>query len=80
MKLPRLIEDWRRSWRFSSVQAAAALAALSMVQAEVLPQVQAIVPPKYWPYVTAAFAVAIVLCRILAQPALHESPAAEDVQ
>jgi len=65
---PKLVDDWRNWWRFHSVRAAAALAALSMVQANVLPQIEPIVSPKYWPWVTAAFAIAIVVLRLLAQP------------
>lgn len=63
-----LIPEWRRAWRLSTVWAAALLGALSMVQAEVLPQLQALVPPQRWPWVTAGFALAIVLLRIVAQP------------
>lgn len=67
MKLPRLIDDWHRAWSFLSVQAAALLAVLSAIQADMLPFIQPIVPPKYWPVVTAAFGVAITVLRILRQ-------------
>jgi hypothetical protein len=70
--MPKLIPEWRRSWRFTSVQAAAVLAALSLLQAEVLPQVQPLIPAKYWPLVTLGFAVVIWVFRILAQPGLHK--------
>ncbi len=70
--VPRLIPNWRLSWRFTSVQAAALLAVLSAVQAELLPTFEAAVPAQYWPYVTAAFGVAIALLRILAQPSLEQ--------
>jgi hypothetical protein len=40
----------------------------------VLPQVQAIVPAKYWPWVTLGFAVAIMVLRNLAQSKLHAPP------
>lgn len=63
-----LIPEWRRAWRLSTVWAAALLGALSMVQAEVLPQLQALVPPQRWPWVTLGFALAIVVLRIVAQP------------
>jgi hypothetical protein len=45
-----------------------------MVQAEVLPHVQPIVPAKYWPWVTLGFAVAIMVLRNLAQSKLHAPP------
>lgn len=70
--LPRLIPNWRQSWRFHSIRAAAVLAALSLAQADLLPQVQPIVPAKYWPYVTFGFAAAIWVFRIVAQHQLHD--------
>lgn len=70
--VPKLIPEWRLSWRFSSVQAAAVLAALSLLQADLLPYLQPLIPAKYWPLVTLALAVAIWIFRILAQPSLHE--------
>lgn len=71
MKLPRLIPEWRLAWRFTSVQAALVLAFLSMVQAEVLPIVQPIVPAKHWPLVSGGLALAIVVLRLLAQKGLR---------
>lgn len=72
MKLPTLITEWRKAWRFSSVQAALVLAALSMAQADLLPYVQPLVPAKYWPFVSLGMAVAIMVFRLLAQPSLEE--------
>lgn len=70
----KLIPDWRRAWRWFSVQAAAGLAVLSFLQAQVLPLYQFAIPPKLWPWVTAGFGTAIVLLRVVAQ---SEPPAAE---
>jgi hypothetical protein len=66
MKL-RLIPEWRQAWRFNSVQLAALLTLLSLVQTQLLPQIEPVVPPKYWPYVTTAIGVAIGLVRIVQQ-------------
>lgn len=77
MTRPRLIPQWRRAWRLSTVWAAAALAALSILQAEVLPQLQAVVPPSVWPWVTLGFALAIALLRIVAQPQALTPPPQE---
>lgn len=66
----KLIPDWRKAWRYLSVQATALLALLSAVQANLLPSIQPIVPAHYWPYVTAAFGVAIGILRILPQPSV----------
>lgn len=72
-----LIPDWRKAWRFTSVRAAALLALLSMAQTDVLPLLQNLVPVRAWPWITLGFAVAIVILRVLAQPALdvEEKPA-----
>lgn len=67
----RLIPDWPLAWRFSSVQAAALLAALSAIQAEVLPLVQPLIPATQWPLVSGALALAIIILRLHAQPALE---------
>lgn len=63
----------RALWRASSVIASALLAVLSMLQSEVLPIAQAVVPAEYWPYVLMAFAVAIPALRMVKQATLHES-------
>lgn len=65
-----LIPNWRRAWRLTSVQAAALLAVLSALQADVLPMLHGVVPVSIWPWVTAGFGAAIVLLRVLAQPAV----------
>lgn len=76
MKVPKPIPEWRRAWRLTSVQAAALLAALSVLQAEVLPLIEFAVPQCWWPWVTAGFGIAIVLLRVIAQPgALGRGPA-----
>lgn len=66
----RLIPDARLAWRFTSVQAAALLAFLSAIQAEVLPLVQPLFPPHVWPWVSGLLALAIVVLRLLPQPSL----------
>lgn len=72
--MPKLIDDWRQSWRFLSLHAAAALAALSLIQANVVPYVQPLVPEKYWPWVSLGMALLIGFFRLLAQNA----PAAQE--
>lgn len=63
-----LIPDWKRAWRYLSVQAAMTLAVLSFLQAEILPLFQFAVPPTWWPWVTAGFGAAIAVLRVVAQP------------
>lgn len=67
----QLISDWPLAWRFSSVRAAVLLAALSAIQAELLPLVQPLIPPAQWPLVSGALALAIIILRVRAQPALE---------
>lgn len=64
----KLIDNWHRCWRLASVQAAAALTLLSVLQTQVLPLVQFAIPPEAWPWVTAVVGVAIVVLRVIAQP------------
>lgn len=72
----QVIPEWRRSWRLDTMRAAALLAALSLLQTDALPLLQALVPDSVWPWVTLGFAVAIALLRVRAQPtALGEPPA-----
>lgn len=78
MKRPQLIPEWRRAWRFNSVRAAALLVVLSMLQADVLPHLQGLISPEWWPLVTAGFALAIVILRVLAQPDAHPQAPADD--
>lgn len=68
----KLIPEWRQAWRMDTVRAAAALTALSMIQAEVLPLVEFAVPAQFWPYITGAFGVAMFVLRLRVQPAIRK--------
>lgn len=63
----KLIPEWKRAWRFASVQAALLLALLSFLQAQILPLFQFAVDPKVWPWVTAGFGSAIAVLRVWQQ-------------
>lgn len=76
----KLIPDARLAWRFDTVQAAALLALLSAVQLELLPLVQPLVPLQWWPYVSGAVALAIILLRVRQQPALSEERARQEAE
>lgn len=70
MRAPRLIPQWRRAWRLRSVQAALMLLGLSLlqgIQQDVLPMIQPLLSPTAWPWVSAGFALAIVVFRVLQQ-------------
>lgn len=64
----QLIQGWNRAWRLTSVQAAALLVLLSVVQQEVLPLFQFAIPEHWWPWISASFGAAIILLRLIAQP------------
>lgn len=74
MKAPQLIPGARRAWRLTSVWAAALLMLLSLLQADVLPLVQPLLPAEVWPWVSAGMALAIVVLRVIAQPGALAAP------
>lgn len=69
----KLIPEWKRAWRFASVQAALLLALLSFLQAQILPLFQFAVDPKVWPWVTAGFGSAIAVLRVWQQSSAVQS-------
>lgn len=73
MKRLRPVDDWRLAPRMNSVRLAALLTLLSVLQTEALPLLQLVIPPAAWPWVTAAFGLAIVVTRLLKQ-ALQQPP------
>lgn len=68
----KLIPEWRQAHKLDTVQLAALLTLLSVLQAEVLPLLQFAIPPQYWPWVTAGFGVAIALLRMRVQPEIKK--------
>ncbi len=58
----RLIEDWRQSWKFLSVQLAAALALLDVAY-EYLPAVQTYLPEGWVKWI----ALTIIVARVIKQ-------------
>lgn len=58
-----IIPEWRTSWKFSSVRAAALLAVLSAVQSEALPLLQPLMSPKAWNWTVAGIALLIIVLR-----------------
>lgn len=65
-----LIPEWRKAHRMLSVQLSALLGLLSFLQVQILPLYQFAVPAQYWPWVTAGFATAIILVRVVNQPSV----------
>lgn len=76
MKKLTLADTPARLARHWSMWLTVALAFLSAVQADVLPLVQPLVPPTYWPWVSGGLAVAIAVAKCIKQR-LPEPPAAD---
>lgn len=74
----KLVTNWQQAWRLNSVQAAAALAFLSALQANVLPQIQSLVPVAWWPWVTGTVALLIIILRLRDQPDVSVGAPAAD--
>lgn len=73
MKLPQLIAGWQRSYRLTTMQAAALVMLFSLLQTDVLPMFKFTIPPAAWPWVTGSFAAAIAVLRVLAQPGVLDA-------
>jgi hypothetical protein len=67
-----LIPNASAAPRMASVQAAAVLALLSLIQTDVLPIVQPLVPAQWWPAVTGVFGLIIIGARLIAQPSVSK--------
>lgn len=65
-----LIPEAKQAFKLTSVQAAALLTILSMVQLQVLPLIEPLMPAEWWPWVTMFFGLAIIVCRLIAQPGI----------
>lgn len=63
----KLVPDWRRAWRWFSVQALAVLAALPVAWAELPPDVQAMLPETWRPWLLAGLALAGLVGRLVDQ-------------
>lgn len=72
MRRVHLIPEWRKAWRFHTVQAATLLTLVSMAQADLLPYIKPLLSSEVWPKVTAVVAGVIVVLRFLAQDTVHD--------
>eukprot|EP00952_Eustigmatos_sp_NYUAD-ZCMA_P000505 1929-Eustigmatos_ZCMA.PRE.1 len=64
----KLIPEWRQAHKLDTVRLAALLFILSLLQAEVLPLLQAEMSPRTYAWVGALFGMAIGLLRYRLQP------------
>jgi len=65
----KLIPEWRTSWRFWSMQVAAAVAAAPVVWSQMPPEWRALVPDDTQAWFLAAAGGAMMLVRVLDQGA-----------
>lgn len=63
----KLVPNWRESWRWFSVQALVAIAALPMVWAEMPADLKAAVPDGSLMWITVALALAGMIGRVVDQ-------------
>ena len=63
----QLVDGWTKAYRWLSVQVFAIIAALPFVWAELPPEVKAMIPPEYRPYIVSGLAVAGLLLRLKKQ-------------
>ena len=63
----KLVKDARKAWRWFSVQALAALAILPVVWVQLPPDVQAMMPDAWRPWVMVALAVGGIAGRLIKQ-------------
>jgi len=61
----QLISNWKEALKMSSVQAGGAIAALGIAE-QMLPQLQAVVPPAAY----AVLGILVMLARVILQPKL----------
>ena len=63
----KLVDGWQKAYKWLSVQMFALLAALPFVWAELPPEVKAMIPPEYRPYIVAGLAFAGIVLRMVKQ-------------
>ena len=63
----KLVPNARRAWRWFSVQALAVIAALPLVWTQIPPDVQAMLPDAWRPWVLTAIALAGMVGRLVVQ-------------
>jgi hypothetical protein len=63
----KLVENWKRAWRWHSIQLAGLLAILPLVWAELPADVKAMIPDAWTPYIVTLLAVGVIVGRLRPQ-------------
>lgn len=62
-----MVKDWRKSWRWFSVQLAALATALPLVWAQLPDDLKAYIPVEWQPFIVSAMGLAILIGRMIDQ-------------
>lgn len=62
----KLIDNWKKAWTFSSVQVAALLSILALLQTS-LPELQAMIEPQMYAVINLVLGVLVILARVVKQ-------------
>lgn len=60
----KVVKNWRSAWRWYSMHALAAVAVLPLVWMELPPDVKALIPAEWKPWIFSAIGAAGVLARL----------------
>lgn len=67
-----LVEDWRKSWRWFSVQANAIGTALTLIYGSMYQQLKETFPPEWMTALTGAIFIIGIIGRVVYQPKTHD--------
>lgn len=62
----KLIDNWKKAWKFTSVQVAMLLSILATVQAS-MPDLQAMFAPTTYALINLGLGIAVIIARVVKQ-------------
>jgi hypothetical protein len=68
---PKLIKQWKQSWKLTSVQAAALLMQLNIINVELLPLFHFAIPTQTMSWINALLGTSIIILRLIVQPSMN---------
>ena len=68
MTCPRLICGWRQAFVLKTVWAGAAITLLSLLQLQILPLFQFVIPAEVFPWITSVLGTTVIVLRRFEQP------------
>lgn len=71
----KLIDNWKKAWRFTSVQVALLLSILATLQAS-LPDLQSLFAPTTYALINLGLGIAVIIARVVKQ-SMEDSNAAD---